>query len=140
MSFFVSKVLWELVRPSTLLLLTTALGTLLLWSRWHHLGRNLVSVSLLLVLLPAVLPLASVLERPLENYFPQPALPARVDGVIVLGGAETPVRARRGGRSCSTVRERLLKGLELARRYREQGSSSAAARARFSVAASAAPP
>ena len=118
MSFFLSKVLWELVRPSTLLLSVTALGTLLLWSRWHRLGRGLVSTTLVLLLLPAVLPLASVLEGPLENRFPQPALPSQVDGIIVLGGAESPATsAARRQVVLNGAGERLLKGLELAKRY-----------------------
>jgi len=118
MSFFLSKVLWELVRPSTLLLLTATLGTLLLYSRWHRPGRNLVSISLVLVLLPAAVPIAAVLEGPLENYFPPPSLPAQIDGVIVLGGAENPgTSAARGQVVLNGAGERLLKGLELAQRY-----------------------
>jgi len=118
MSFFLSKVLWELVRPSTFLLLTTVLGTLLLWSRWHRPGRILVSISLAGMLLPAILPLAPLLEGPLENHFPQPVLPPRVDGVIVLGGAENPATsAARGQVVLNGAGERLLTGLELAQRY-----------------------
>lgn len=118
MSFLLSKVLWELVRPSTFLMLSAALGTLLLWSRWHHLGRSLVSISLVLLLLPAILPLASVLEGPLENHFPQPTLPPQVDGIIVLGGAENPgTSAARQQVVLNGAGERLLKGLELAKRY-----------------------
>lgn len=133
MSFLLSKVLWELVRPSTLLLLTALCGALLLWSRLYKTGRALLVGSLLLLLLPALLPLAALLERPLENHFPQPALPPRVDGIVILGGAENPATsAARQQAVLNGAGERWLKGLELAQRYPEaklvfSGGSSALA-------------
>lgn len=120
MSFLLSKVLWELVRPSTFLLLTALGGALLLWSRFYRTGRALLAGSLLLLLLPALLPLAALLERPLENHFPQPTLPPRVDGIVILGGAENPATsAARQQAVLNGAGERWLKGLELAQRYPE---------------------
>ena len=44
----------------------------------------------LALLLFGLLPTATFLARPLESRFPRPELPDRVDGVVLLSGAERP--------------------------------------------------
>lgn len=118
MSFVLSKVLWELLRPSTLLLLSATLGGALLWSRHHRRGRALTGVALAGLLLPALLPLPALLERPLEGHFPQPTLPEQLDGILILGGAENPgLSAARQQAVLNGAGERWLKALELAQSY-----------------------
>jgi uncharacterized SAM-binding protein YcdF (DUF218 family) len=86
--FTISKVLWWFVEPSNLALLLLAAGALLLWTRWARFGRGLVAWLTAALLAIAVLPLGTLLIEPLENRFPpvrEP--PARVAGVVVLGGS-----------------------------------------------------
>ena len=118
MTFFISKVLWELLRPSTFLLVIALAGTVLLWSRWWRVGRVLAAVTLSLLLVPSLLPLGVLLAAPLENLHTPADLPPQVTGILVLGGAEMPkTSAARGQLNLSEGGERLLLALELARRY-----------------------
>ena len=55
---------------------------------------------------------------PIENRFPPPALPERVDGIIMLGGAvEQDTSAIRGQIALNEAAERVTALVELARRY-----------------------
>lgn len=122
MSFELSKIFWGLAKPSTLLLIAFLLGAFLLWRRGERArrnGRRLVTLATLWFLLIAAFPLEKLWLQTLETRFPQPALPARVDGIVVLGGAlsyvdfqgeETPQINDSGG-------DRLAAFLALARRY-----------------------
>ena len=121
MSFLLSKVLWIVLQPSTLLLLLLGAGVALLWTRWRRLGRALASAAFVLSLLPALLPLFTLLAVPLENYAPPVVtLPAHVDGILVLGGAEEPaISAARRQPVLNGAAERLTAFVFLARRYPE---------------------
>ena len=67
----------------------------------------------------AVLPIGPALLFPLETRFPPPkALPARVDGIIVLGGSVSSALSKTYGETVfSSSPARLLAGVELARHY-----------------------
>jgi uncharacterized SAM-binding protein YcdF (DUF218 family) len=111
MDFVLSKLLWAIVAPGNLLLLLLVAG--LFWR------RLLFAVVPLMVVL-AVLPIASWLALPLQNQHPPPAPPDRVDGIVVLGGGlEGPLSAARGQPELSDAAERLTAGVALARRYPE---------------------
>ncbi|OAN44021.1 hypothetical protein A6A04_09065 [Paramagnetospirillum marisnigri] len=120
--FILSKVLGALTDPSTLFLLAVILGCLLLLSRrlraW---GRRVLVVSVLAALLVAVVPVERLALTWLENRFPIPAaLPDHVDGIIVLGGGINPlVSARRGQPTVNSAITRLTAMLPLARNYPE---------------------
>ncbi|MBI1207340.1 MAG: YdcF family protein [Azospirillum sp.] len=89
--FVLSKLLWALVAPGTLLvsLLVVGLGAQAFGRRW---GRAWVWLAAAGFVALAVLPVGDWLMRPLEERFPPPAEAlARVDGIIVLGGAINPV-------------------------------------------------
>ena len=66
-----------------------------------------------------VLPIPDALMGVLENRFPRnPGLPARVDGIIVLGGAINPGRSVALGQpQIGPNAERLTTFITLARRY-----------------------
>ena len=82
--------LWWLIRPSTLVMVSTALGLWLLCRRVFGPGLLLVSLALL-VLSATLLPVAEWLTGPLESRHPRPTtLPDQVDGIIVLGGRGSP--------------------------------------------------
>lgn len=91
-----------LIDPGTILLAALFIGALLLWTRWKGLGRWIASLTALLAILVAGLPLENWIIRPLEDRFPPiTELPERVSGIIALGGGT----------------ERLFEFIALARRY-----------------------
>lgn len=87
--WIVSKVAWALIAPETLLLFLLILSAGLLWTRYNKQGRVLISSTVLIITMVSVLPFSFWILRPLEDRFAIPKkLPDRVDGVIVLAGAE----------------------------------------------------
>lgn len=117
--FWASKVFWLFARPNSFALFLAALGVALLaagrrWGRWPALlGVGWYAAVLLT-------PLAAWLTLPLEDRFPRPAAPPRVDGVVVLGGAvETRLTEGRGIPSLNGAAERMTEAVALARRFPE---------------------
>ncbi|KAA0684737.1 YdcF family protein [Azospirillum brasilense] len=119
MSFVLSKLLWLLVSPGNLLVLILTAGTVLLFTRrLAHWGRRLVVAVTVGFVIVMVTPIASWVALPLEERFPRPELPERVDGIIMLGGAVNPPITRdRGEPSVNDAAERVLGFAELIRRY-----------------------
>jgi len=118
MSFIASKLFWWAANPGNVLLALLCLGVLALLLGRRRLGTGLVSIVALLGLAVTVLPVGSWLLLPLENRFPTPALPAHVDGIVVLGGAIDPVlSAARHQPILTESAERLFAFVVLARRY-----------------------
>lgn len=123
MSFIASKVLWGLIQPGNALALLLALGAVLLFSRHQgrrRFGRALAAVAAASFLALTTVPVGPWLTKPLENRFPRPDPPCRVDGIIMLGGAVNPsLAADRGEPSVNDGAERILAMAELGRRYPE---------------------
>lgn len=119
--FAVFKVIEMLLSPLELALLALMLATVLLWLGRVRATRRILSATVILLVLLAVLPWNDWLLRPLENRFPEPTpLPATVDGIIVLGGSIDPVRSQERGRPIIfDAPERLTALVELSRRYPE---------------------
>ncbi|MEX0760052.1 MAG: YdcF family protein [Tistlia sp.] len=124
MLFWVNKLVWWLVNAETLLLLALGLGGLLAWrggGRWRRLGNRLLAGGVVFALAVAVLPLDQWILAPLERRFPPPdPHPARVDGVVALGGGISVGRSRQSGRGeLNEAGDRILGMLELAYRHPE---------------------
>lgn len=88
--FWCSKLFWLIISPDHLLvwMLSTALFFLL--TKCYLPAKLLFSISISAIVLITFLPVGEILLEPLENRFPvQKKLPAHVDGIIVLGGAES---------------------------------------------------
>jgi len=117
--FLLSKFGWTLVEPDALLLYSLLLCCFLLYRNRLRLARNLLTVVLVLLMMVAILPLAGWLIAPLEHRFAaNPALPARVDGIITLGGALDPdLSAYWQQPELSNSSEREIAFALLARRY-----------------------
>jgi uncharacterized SAM-binding protein YcdF (DUF218 family) len=122
MDYALVKILALLISPGSLLLATLALAVVLLWRRraWRW-GRGLVTLLTLLLAMLLLSPLQPWLAERLEDRFPAaPALPARIDGIIVLGGMiREDVSRSRGRPSLNDAADRLLEGAALARTHPE---------------------
>ena len=87
--FILSKLAWGLLSPINLIILLSALATILLLfnrikaAKYILLPTAFFSISLMLY------PLGDLLIYPLESRFSKPVkLPADIDGIILLGGGE----------------------------------------------------
>jgi uncharacterized SAM-binding protein YcdF (DUF218 family) len=117
--FLVSKLLWLILAPSMLLLIIGCGGLGLLLAGRQRVGLPCLCLSLGAFAAIALLPIGPLLLGTLENRFPEiRSLPARVTGIIVLGGAvDTEISAARGMPSLNSAAERMTSLLALARRY-----------------------
>src|SRR5262249_6137570 len=118
MFFAIAKFLTGLERPGEFLLLLMTVGVALLWSRRHGLGRVLITVAVLTLLSIWLLPVAGWVAAPPEKRFPPSPPPAKVDGLIVLGGSVDPETTMlRGSPTFQGDAERMTEFVRLARRY-----------------------
>jgi len=117
--FVLSKVAWALLAPGNLLLFLLVLGIGLLLAGRRPAGLWLAGGATGALLALAVLPLGAWLMWSLESRYRLPSDPPdRVDGIIVLGGAVEPlVAADHGQPALNQHGERMLAGVELARRH-----------------------
>lgn len=118
--FVVSKLLALVLAPLNALFLAVLAVAALGFTRWRRLQRPVLALLVLVWAAVAAVPWDMVLLRPLENRFPPPPLPARVDGVVVLGGALDPVLSQaRGQVAAGAAVERLTALVHLGRLYPE---------------------
>ena len=120
LSYVLSKLLWFVVRPGTFALLLCLVG-LALWWRGRRFGRWPLAAGLGFFVVVLATPLGPLLVMPLEDRFsrPDPA-PARIDGVIVLGGAvDQNLTEARGIPALNGAAERMTEAVVLARRFPE---------------------
>lgn len=123
MSFAISKVLWALTAPDTILLICLVGGLGLLQMAdgrpAKQAGRALAAGATFGFVVLAVLPIGPWMMRALEDRFPvmgEP--PADIAGIIVLGGAVTPlVSAERGKPALNEAAERMTVLPVLAARF-----------------------
>lgn len=117
--FWLSKIFWTVVAPGSLLLILVLSGWLLLMRGANRKAKWVLGFAAFAMLLIASVPLGDWLLEPLETRFAaNPKLPARVDGIIVLGGAEDGARSAAWNQAeVNESAERFLASLALARRY-----------------------
>ena len=119
--FIVGKIGWALVQPGNLLLLSLVAGVLLFLFYRGRRGKIWVALSALGFLGLAVLPIGPAMLLALEERFPRPAaLPEKIDGILVLGGAVDPALSLTYGETVfSGSVARVLAGIALARQHPE---------------------
>lgn len=114
-----SQILAIIANPGSLLLALLILSLPLSW--WRHsrrIGIGLGCIVLAILLSMSVPGIRDMVGAPLEDRYPIPTLPDRVDGIIVLGGAEHPrVLALRGAPELNGMADRLVGFVALARQY-----------------------
>ena len=112
-----TNLIWLLVKPSDWIVYLAVLG-IVLWRL--AIGRRFIVAAVILVLVLGVLPTAWLLTSPLERRFPVPTNLDRVDGIIVLAGAERASESTFYGQPLlNTAADRLTTFLMLARRFPE---------------------
>ena len=119
MSIPQNDLIWFLLQPSSLLFWLLVLGFVFLVFRWHALGRWLIGFTLILAILPALLPIVELAAKPLEDHFQQPnPLPDTIDGILVLGGSvDWPISQSRNELNLNQASERMFAVANLAERY-----------------------
>jgi len=84
----------------------------------HVLQRRVLAGIAAVLFCLVVLPVDEWLARPLENEYPRPALPSRVDGIVILdGGLQWLVFATRDVQGHNPSVFRILAGADLAKRF-----------------------
>jgi uncharacterized SAM-binding protein YcdF (DUF218 family) len=115
-----SKIFQAIFRTSNMLLEILALGTLLLWTRWHVWGRRLVTLVTILFFTIAIFPVGEWLALPLERCFPIPAsFPEKIDGIITTGGINPYATLTLGQPKLNDEAETLTAAVALARLHPE---------------------
>jgi uncharacterized SAM-binding protein YcdF (DUF218 family) len=118
--YILSKILWFIVQPSSLIVVAIVVGALLGGTQWRRSGRALLLAGVAGLLIVGLSPLSDLLIWPLEERFPRPELgqAARVDGIIILGGAEdSRANPRRELAGLNEAAERYTEAVWLARRF-----------------------
>jgi uncharacterized SAM-binding protein YcdF (DUF218 family) len=121
MFFTLAKLLSPLFDPLNALVVLTAIGALLLLWRKKRAGTVVVGASAFVLVVVSITPLAPWMLHELESVVPRPAqLPARVDGILLLGGAQdTRLTEAYGNPHFNGDASAIFEFLSLARRYPE---------------------
>lgn len=117
--FYISKILWAVVSPDSLFIILLTLALLLLLARQTRKATLLLSVLTFCAVFISVFPIGDWMLHPLERRFqPNPELPQRVDGIIVLGGSVLPgLSVEWQQLETNQSHERLSSFIQLAKQY-----------------------
>jgi uncharacterized SAM-binding protein YcdF (DUF218 family) len=118
LAYVLSKLLWFVVRPGTFALMLALVGLVAVW-RGRRWGRWPIAAGLAFFLVAGLVPIGGLMTIPLEERFARPATPpARVDGIVILGGAvDQTLTEARGIPALNGAAERMTELVVLARQY-----------------------
>ena len=116
--FLISKLLWIVVCPESMLLLLMAFGLWRLHQGRMGQAKRLLALVFGSLVTIAIIPVGYPLLKPLERQFPaHPAL-GRVAGIILLGGGTSPlIYYRTGVPKLTDAGDRFVEAVALARRF-----------------------
>lgn len=118
MFFVLSKIVGYILQPTALIVLATAIGTALLWTRFSRTARTLLLLASLAALLVAFSPLNFLLLGSLEYRIAKPDLPDKVDGIVILGGAfDNFISTDRNSTELFSSADRITEAVALANRF-----------------------
>lgn len=141
--FIISKIIWFLTQPSSLMALGILIGIVCVWRGRQRAGLRWLIGSLATMMIVGLTAVADIITAPLEARFPRPDLAGQqIAGIIVLGGAEDPSGGTRELMSLNEAAERMTEAAALARRLPNativfSGGSGALLREHVSAAAQA---
>lgn len=117
--FILSKIIWGFLSPSSLMIWLLLLVSLLLWLNYIRAARRIITLLSLAGFFVLAYPVSDYLMYPLETRFSAlESLPDKVDGIIVLGGAEKLKLSMSWQQAqVGEAAERVLSAAELSRRY-----------------------
>ncbi len=91
--YWLSKLVWILISPDSLLMLWLGAGVVLFWVGKLVWAKRLFIGLLLVMLFIGLFPVGEWLFYPLEARYPSRPDLRDVDGIVVLSGAEDPMRS-----------------------------------------------
>ena len=118
MFFYLSKIFWFFIQPLNLAIFLLLAGLVAaLFGRRKLAGMGSIAAFVILAL-SAWTSIGATMLNPLEERFPKPALPDRIDGIVVLGGGfEGAINLARGGYELNSGGDRMVETAILARRF-----------------------
>ena len=120
MFFFLAKVLWFLVQPSSLMVGAIIVGAALAGTAWHRLGSRMLWGAVVALIICGLSPLSDAMIQPLEERFARADLERdgkTITGIIVLGGGEdSRIVGRPELAPLNEAAERYTESVVLARR------------------------
>jgi len=120
MFFWLSSVFWFLAQPLNLTIFLMLAGLVAMRFGPRRLGSAGLAAALLVLVVSAWTSAGALLLNALEERFPRPGLPQRVDGIVVLGGGfDGAVNLARGGYELNGSADRFVETAVLARRFPE---------------------
>ncbi|MFA6154347.1 YdcF family protein [Mesorhizobium sp.] len=120
MFFYLSKIFWFFIQPLNLAIFLLLAGLLAAMIGRRRFAVTGSAVAFLILALAAWTSLGAMMLTPLEQRFPRPPLPAKVDGIVVLGGGfEGAINLARGGYELNAGGDRMVEAAVLARRFPE---------------------
>jgi uncharacterized SAM-binding protein YcdF (DUF218 family) len=112
---YLTRIFWLLVQPLSLVAILLVIGVLLSFRSGRWAQRLSLLLATLIVVLTCFTTFGYVLITPLESRFARPPEPARIDGVVVLGGGmDSEVNSVRGGWEFNRSGDRFVETLRLA--------------------------
>ncbi len=108
-----------MIGPENLFLFLLLITWILLWRGAYRPAKLLLGFVIIVLMVVALFPIGEWLLYPLETRFPvNPALPEKIDGIIVLSGSEDAILSSLWNQvELGDGAERDIAFLELARRY-----------------------
>ncbi|CAI2934533.1 YdcF family protein [Aminobacter niigataensis] len=118
MFFYLSKVFWFFAQPLNLAILLLLTGLVASFFGRRRLFRAAALLATLVLATAAWTSFGALMLNPLEERFPHPPAPGKVDGIVVLGGGfEGAINLARGGYELNSGGDRFVETAILARRY-----------------------
>ncbi|MER9604659.1 YdcF family protein [Mesorhizobium sp. M0243] len=118
MFFYLSKIFWFFIQPLNLAIFLLLAGLLAAMIGRRRLAATGSVLAFLVLALSAWTSLGAMMLNPLEERFARPPLPAKVDGIVVLGGGfEGAINLARGSYELNSSGDRMVETAVLARRF-----------------------
>ncbi|MBZ9756581.1 YdcF family protein [Mesorhizobium sp. ESP6-5] len=118
MFYYLSKIFWFFIQPLNLTIFLLLAGLLAGMAGRRRLAVSGGVLAFLILALSAWTSLGAIMLNLLEERFPRPPLPEKVDGIVVLGGGfEGAINLVRGGYELNSSGDRMVETAILARRF-----------------------
>lgn len=118
MFFYLAKLAWFVLQPLAALLIVVGLALVAGWFGRRRMASALLMLAVAALAVSSLTPAGLLMTAVLEDRFPRPDLPERIDGIVVLGGAfDTRVARTRGVTELNDAADRVTAGMVLALRY-----------------------